>query len=141
MTHQIKDFTDNETKNLAKNIQTGKKIVSQLSKNEKITAKNLDEAFSNWARQDNEKEFSGEDIANGLGSLFGELIKTDFSFTWKMIEDDLGTEAALVDDTTGSILFPINSVWKRIEPKILQEPFFEPMWKAIKAHIEKQKGS
>lgn len=142
MSHQIKDFSKNESEKLSQDIQTGKKILSEFagSSVNKINAKILDQAFKGWAESKNPALFSPEHVANGLGTLFGELIKADFSFTWKIIEDDHGEEAALVDENTGSIVFPINTVWKRIEPKLLTDAFFEPMWKAIKAHVENQKG-
>ena len=55
-----------------------------------------------------------------------------------MVDDDFGTEYALVEEITGSIIFPINSVWKRVEPKLNKEDFFVPMWKAIETHIKEE---
>ncbi|GAB4266392.1 MAG: hypothetical protein Kow0029_00010 [Candidatus Rifleibacteriota bacterium] len=140
MAHQIKEFSNSEKSKLSQDIQTGKSILDRYLQNnsEKISANLLDKAFKAWAQKPD--EFSHEQIANGLGSLFGELIKTEFQFSWKMIEDDLGVEAALIDEITGSIVFPINTIWKRIEPELNTEPFFEPMFKTIRAHLDNQKA-
>lgn len=142
MSHQIKDFSASESAKLSQDIQVGKKILSEFSKNasEKVNAKILDQTFKGWAESNNRKIFTTQQIADGLGTIFGELLKADFSFAWRMIEDDHGLEPALVDEKTGSIVFPVNTVWKRIEPEINPRPFFEAMWKAIKAHLENQKG-
>ncbi len=139
MSHQISTFTDKQSQQLAADVQLGQDIVKAFGAGSgKITAEILDQAFMAWSKS--QEKFSREQIANGLGSLLGELIKKDFEFSWKMVEDDLGLEMALVDDHTGSIVFPVNSVYKRVDPKIIVEPFFAPMYKAIKEHVSRQKG-
>lgn len=139
MTHQIKNFTDNEKAGLALDLQKGQEIVKAFcQKVEKLDADKLDEAFHGWLS--NQEKFSAEQVASGLGSLFGELLKKDFSFDWRMIEDQFGCEPALVDELSGSIVFPVNSVWKRIEPQLQNEAFFGPMYLTIKVHIDNQKG-
>ncbi|MEW6710503.1 MAG: DUF3806 domain-containing protein [Candidatus Riflebacteria bacterium] len=139
MSHQINSLSKSQNEKLAADLQTGQAIVKHFCNfTGKMTATRLDEAFKAWSG--NPGNFTGEQIASGLGTLLGELIRQDFSFSWKMIDDEMGSEPALLDDASGSIVFPINSVWKRIDPEINSEPFFAPMYQAIKLHIEKEKG-
>lgn len=139
MSHQITTFTDKQNQQLAADVQLGQDILKAFAAGMgKVTAESLDQVFISWTKA--QEGYSREQIANGLGALLGELIKKDFEFNWKMVEDDLGLEMALVDDHSGSIVFPINSVYKRVEPEIIVEPFFAPMYKAIKEHVSRQKG-
>jgi hypothetical protein len=141
MKHQILDFGRQDSQKLAQNIQLGQKIAQHYAKtSDKLQAHHLDTIFANWAAQPAEKSFSPQQVAEGLGSMFGEILKSNFSFMWKIIEDDHGREAALVDDLTGSIVFPVNSVYKRVEPEIINTPFFKEMYAAIEQHLKSQKG-
>lgn len=49
----------------------------------------------------------------------------------------LWNRAGISDENTGSVVFPINAVWKRIEPTLETGKFFQPMWEAVKNHVEK----
>lgn len=138
MPHRITTFNDSENAGLAADIQLGNEIVKHFcADSKKIDAQFLDQAFSGWCK--NQTSFSREQIAKGLGSLLGELIKKDFNFSWKMVEDDLGNEAALLDEISGSIVFPVNTVWKRIDPEVIAEPFFALMYQTIQLHLNQQK--
>jgi hypothetical protein len=141
METKIIDLTADERDQIKENISAGIKICKtfMVSNSEMITAQDLDICFQKWAEQTS--KFTHEEIANGLGSLFGEILATEFGLSWKMVEDDIGKEIALLDEESGSIIFPINTVWKRIEPSINAEVFFAPMWNAIKSHLSKEKES
>ncbi len=101
------------------------------------TAAQLDRVFQAWAAQPVGQRMADDNLANGLGSLFGELLKSDFGFVWQIIEDKFGAEPALVDEGTGSVVFPINAVWKRIEPEVDPKAFFQPMYDSIAQHLGK----
>ena len=123
---------------IALNANKGREIyVSYSDKNSgPTTYDGLDKAFKLWAEDKTLTKINNEEMANAFGCLFGEMLKKEFGFEWQIIEDQLGTEKALVDEKTGSVVYPINSVWKRIEPKLDTEPFFKPMHDAIKQHLE-----
>lgn len=127
---------------IASNTAKGREIYASYSSQVKGPAsfENLDKAFKAWTEDNSALKAENEEIANGFGCLFGELLKAEFGFGWQMIEDQFGCESALVDEKTGSVVFPINSVWKRIEPKVTPEPFFKPMHDAIKKHLESLKN-
>jgi hypothetical protein len=141
METKIIDLTTDEQDQIKANISAGIKICKTImvSDSEIIKAQDLDICFQKWAEQPS--KFTNEEIANGLGALFGEILATDFKLNWKMVEDEIGKETALLDEESGSIIFPINTVWKRIEPSINPEVFFGPMWNAIKSHLSKEKES
>lgn len=136
MTHNIKELNEKEKTWLSISLATGRKIVQQLTGSPKpaISPENLDQVFLAWSKQPS--SFSHEEIANGLGCLFGELLREHFHFSWKIVDDNYGSEAATIDEKTGSIVFPVNTVWKRIEPELKAEPLFVPMWKAIESHLK-----
>ncbi len=144
---------------IALNANKGREIYAAFLKNDSgpVTYEGLDKVFKIWAdKKADKKETEGamgvlfgiwtdgdsndkdenEVMANAFGCLFGEMLKKEFGFEWQLIEDQYGTEKALIDDKTGSVVYPINSVWKRIEPKLDTEPFFKPMHDAIKQHME-----
>lgn len=142
MTPRILPLSQKELASIATYATNGRKIYATYYASDKgpISFENLDKAFKAWAESKDSARTSNDDIANGFGSLFGELLKAEFGFSWQNIEDQYGTEKALVDEKTGSVIFPINAVWKRIEPKIDTTDFFKPMYEAIKKHIEEQKS-
>ncbi len=139
MQPRISDFNATEQANLAGGLASGRELCLALSGHHQgpPSAELLDQVFKKWAAQPANKRMSAAEVASGLGSLFGELIRVDFGFIWQMIEDQYGTEPALIDENTGSVIFPVNAVWKRIEPELDTTPFFRPMYDSIARHLEK----
>ena len=141
---------------IALNANKGREIYAAFMKKDSgpVTYEGMDKVFKLWAEAKTDQKVTSqtmgplfgilndgesdenEVMANAFGCLFGEMLKTEFTFEWQLIEDQLGTEKALIDEKTGSVVYPINSVWKRIEPKVDTEPFFKPMHDAIKKHLE-----
>ena len=123
---------------IALNANKGREIYAAFNKKDSgpVTYEGMDKVFKLWAEDKSDTKVENEEMANAFGCLFGEMLKTEFGFEWHLIEDQYGTEKALIDEKTGSIVYPINSVWKRIEPKLDTEPFFKPMHDAIKQHLE-----
>lgn len=139
MQPKISGFNETEQANLAKGLAAGRELCLALSGHHKgpPSADLLDQVFKKWAAQPTNSRMPAADVASGLGSLFGELLRVDFGFIWQMIEDQYGTEPALIDENTGSVIFPVNAVWKRIEPELDTAPFFRPMYESIARHLEK----
>jgi hypothetical protein len=123
---------------IALNANKGREIYAAFMKKDSgpVTYEGLDKVFKLWVEDKSVTKVENEEMANAFGCLFGEMLKKDFGFEWQLIEDHLGTEKALIDEKTGSVVYPINTVWKRIEPDLITEPFFKPMHDAIKQHLE-----
>lgn len=138
MQTQIHQFNNADRQWLAQGLSIGREICTRYLTEKAIDAEALDRVFALWAASSaGTKEFSANDVAHGLGCLFGELLQKQFRFSWCRIEDRFGNEQALLDEATGSIVMPVNAVYKRIEPELQQQPFFAPMWQMITAHLEK----
>ena len=138
MQTQIHPFSNADRQWLARSLERGRAICTHYSAESGLDAAALDRVFARWASSASQSaEFSADDIAAGLGSLFGELLQRSFSFSWVQVEDEHGREPALLEEKTGSIVMPVNAVYKRIEPELQKQPFFEPMWQMIAAHLEK----
>ena len=139
MQPKINDFGERERARLAEGLVCGREICAKFEAQQPgpVTAAVLDRVFQAWSRNQTGQGVAADAVANGLGYLFGELLKTDFGFVWQMIEDRHGLEPALVDEITGSVVFPVNAVWKRIEPKVDAQAFFQPMYEAIAGHLKK----
>lgn len=136
MSPTITALSDKNNRFIELSIIKGRDICKKQITAQDFTPKQLDQVFLHWAN--NQGNTSTEDIANGLGALFGDMLTKNFKFSWKMVTDDYSTEYALIDDITGSIIFPINALWKRIEPKLNKEDFFVPMWTAIENHLKEE---
>jgi hypothetical protein len=138
MQTQIYPFANVDRQWLATSLERGRSICTHYSVESGIDAGVLDRVFALWAGSAaRTQDFSNDEVANGLGSLFGELLQRSFKFSWVQVEDDYGREPALLEETTGSIVMPVNAVYKRIEPELQPQPFFLPMWQMIAAHLEK----
>lgn len=138
MQTQIHPFSNADRQWLARSLERGRTICTHYSAESGLDAAALDRVFVLWAGSSSQtSEFTADDIASGLGSLFGELLQRSFSFNWVQVEDEYGREPALLEERTGSIVMPVNAVYKRIEPELQKQPFFEPMWQMIAAHLEK----
>lgn len=141
MQPKIMDFSENDRARLAEGLTCGRALCRQLDKQScgPVTAASLDQVFLAWSAQPVGRRASDDDLANGLGYLFGELLKNDFGFVWQLIEDQYGCEPAVIDEGTGSVVFPINAVWKRISPEVDGKAFFKPMYDAIAGHLKRER--
>lgn len=141
MNYQIYNFSAQNEKWLAKSLDIGKQICSKLEfkQPDASDANYLDQVFMRLAQSPDLHGFTPADIADGLGAMFGDLLARQLNFYWKIIEDDLGKEIAMIEESTGSIVFPVNALLKRLEPTIYQDAFFVPMFDAIKKHMRGKK--
>lgn len=141
MSPEILSLSRKDLSQIALHANRGREIYASYLKKDSgpVSYENLDKVFKMWAEDKSATKPDNEEIANGFGCLFGEMLKAEFGFEWQLIKDQYGTEKALLDNKTGSIIFPINSVLKRIEPEVDSNAFFKPMHEAIKQHIESTK--
>lgn len=132
----ITDFSSDDLSFAVSQANEGKNIIEGWGNVSGLSAANLlDNAFIALVKSEKYKRYSNEDVANRFGYLFGELLRDNFSFSWKYVEDEYGREPALIEDKSGSIIFPINAVWKRLEPELILEPFFGNIYESLKKHI------
>ena len=141
MSPEILSLNSKDISQIGLNANKGRKIYGYYMEktSSPVTYEGLDKIFKIWAEDKSAKKADNEEIANSFGCLFGEMLKSEFGFEWMSIKDQYGIEKALMDNKTGSIIFPINSVWKRIEPTLDTTDFFKPMHDAIKQHLENNK--
>lgn len=83
---------------------------------------------------DDNSGVSDDEIASGLGTLFGEIVKKQLSMEWQMITDEYGTDYCLVHKKTNTRIFPLSTVYKRIESK--EYDFFWNIYQLAESHIE-----
>lgn len=141
ITPRIMNLSQKQLTQVSLDAAKGRNICADYAKftSGPVSYENLDKVFKAWVEDKSTTKASNEEIASGIGCLFGELLKAEFCFGWQMIEDPYGCELALVDENTGSVVYPVNSVWKRIEPKSDTTPFFQPMHDSIKQHLDSLK--
>ena len=138
MTPEILSLSSKDISQIGLNANRGRKIYYYYMQKEScpVTYEGLDKIFKIWAEDESPKKADNEGMANAFGCLFGEMLKSEFGFEWMSIKDQYGIEKVLLDNKTGSIVYPINSVWKRIEPTLDTTEFFKPMHDAIKQHLD-----
>ncbi|MBP5437806.1 MAG: DUF3806 domain-containing protein [Treponema sp.] len=131
---QLRDLTQEEINIINTNIDLGNKIVNSSSVEKSVTneLRILDIVFKNWLNGNS--IFSEDEIASGLGILFGEIARKELSMEWQMITDEYGTDYCLVHRKTNIMIFPISTVYKRIDSK--EYDFFWDIYQIVKNQIE-----
>ena len=130
---QLRDLTKEEKEFINKNIELGKKIANSFCVEEIANElKKLDVIFKK--NLDCKSDFSDDEIASGLGVLFGEIMREQLSMEWQMITDEYGTDYCLIHKKTNTMIFPISTVYKRVESG--EYDFFWDIYQIVKKHIE-----
>ncbi|EMJ90293.1 DUF3806 domain-containing protein [Leptospira meyeri] len=122
--HEI-DSKDIEWLNRSNTI--GYDILDWYNKSKEVSPRSLDSAFKKWKLDKTENKAPENLVAIGLGSLFGKYIKDNKKCRWVVVIDSFGKDFSLINEN-GSEVYPINSVWKRIDPSNKDMSFFEPIW-------------
>ncbi len=136
MNPKIFELSKTEEKELQAHSDAGLDLARELlNTSDDIDYAKLDKAFAALAANRDSFEFNNLEVANMLGSYFATLLQSDLALSWFNISDKYGEEKALVCDKTQSVIFPINTVLKRLEPEMNTEAFFKPMSETIKKHI------
>jgi hypothetical protein len=136
MSPKINVFSKNEALEIDQRAAEGLKLCQKvLNTSNPICPALLDKAFLKICTQRSETAENNDSLAESLGAYFGRLLKNEFNMTWHYIDDEYGREKALIDEKSGSVIFPINAVLKRLEGAASQEPFFEMMFEAAKKHL------
>jgi hypothetical protein len=136
MSPKIIVFSKNETLETEQKASEGLKLCQMvLNTSNPICPALLDKAFLKICEHRGKISESNDELAESLGAYFGRLLKKEFNMSWHYIDDEYGREKALIDEKSGSVIFPVNSVLKRLEGEGSQEPFFEMMFEAVKKHL------
>lgn len=114
---------------MAKAERVGQQLLERYAHTKEVSPSNLDVAFRNW-KADSAKRSSDHLVAEGLGVLFGNYVVKHKAASWVVVTDDRGTALA-VRSRDGGQIYPIESVWKRIDPQNDDMNFFEPIWSAV----------
>ncbi|WP_165782212.1 DUF3806 domain-containing protein [Leptospira brenneri] len=131
---KVRELNAKDSEWLERSNTIGYDILDWYNKNKELNPRTLDAAFQKWKLDKTDNKAPENLIAVGLGSLFGKYIKDHKKCRWAVITDSFGTDFALVSET-GSEVYPINSVWKRIDPSNQDINFFEPIWTSV---VEKE---
>ncbi len=86
----------------------------------KPSAAVLEKLFAAWLADGRDK-VRDVDLACAMGTLYGDLLAEKYRFDWRMRRDGQGETFALVDKAGGWENYPIDYVWKRVQPGSLGE--------------------
>ena len=132
MEESKRDINSDDRNWIDQSIETGIKICEHYLKQDvsEISLTQLDEIFQTWKKDPSENRPSEQGIASGLGCLFGEYVVSKDNAKWIVVSDSYGTELS-VKTVVGTNIYPINAVWKRIEPENQDLSFFEPIYSTL----------
>jgi hypothetical protein len=82
----------------------------------------LDAAWAVWLGQWKEGEEDPNPAINQFGHAFGQYLVERLGMVWKMVDDEYGTDAAVVREPGNIVIVPANLVAKRFESRT--SPFF-----------------
>ncbi|MDX1489256.1 MAG: DUF3806 domain-containing protein [Acidiferrobacterales bacterium] len=115
---------------IEKTERLGLEILDFYAGTSDATPETLDAAFRKWKSDETQDRAPDDVVATGLGVLFGNYIVERKDCRWVVVTDKFGTELA-VRAPDGSEVYPINAVWKRIDPANEDINFFEPIWTSV----------
>jgi hypothetical protein len=111
----------------------GFQVLKRYEGTVEVTPSTLDRAFQKWKQDTSAGRASNEAVAQGLGVLFGDFVVMKQGSRWAIVTDSFGTDLAVVSSRNTQI-YPINAVWKRIDPSNEDMAFFEPIWSGVLEH-------
>jgi hypothetical protein len=95
-----------------------------LDKSPKPTPTILEDVCERW-RADPYDKVRNLDFAYAFGVLLGDILVAKYDFAWRKRVDAMGETFALSSASTHWETYPIDFVWKRVDPRVLgQEPGF-----------------
>lgn len=131
---KIRELNPKDIEWLDRSNKIGYDVLDWYNKNKELNPRTLDTAFKKWKSDKTDNKAPENIVAVGLGSLFGKYIKDHKKCRWVVVTDSFGTDFSLINET-GSEVYPINSVWKRMDPNNKDINFFEPIWTSV---VEKE---
>jgi hypothetical protein len=110
--------------------RVGQQLLERYGRTRQVSPKSLDVAFRNWKADGSVLRAPDQLVAEGLGVLFGNFVVKRKVASWVVVTDERGTALA-VRGPDGGQIYPIDSVWKRIDPQNDDINFFEPIWTTV----------
>jgi len=126
----IKEINETDKQWLSKSESIGYEVLSWYANTNEVTPDNLDKTFQAWKVDSSENRAPDAVVATGLGVLFGNYIIKNKNAKWMVVNDNYGTEIAVIS-ANGYETYPVNAVWKRIEPDNEELKFFEPIYTIV----------
>jgi hypothetical protein len=129
----IRDLTPDERSWVADRTSLGDRIVQRYAPDSAaINLGTLDAAFRAWAA-DVSPAFSDDEIAEGLGALFGSHLTRHLGVRWVVVTDEHGVDLAVRHDASESEVYPLDAVGKRLPPACDERGFFATIAKTFVA--------
>jgi len=75
----------------------------------------LDRLYEVW-RDDVREKVEPLHAACAIGAMLGDILSDRLCFDWCMIVDEQGVEFCLKSEVSDWETYPVNYVWKRVEP-------------------------
>jgi hypothetical protein len=121
---------------LQTNLLVAREIVTlhQGSEAQVVEPRLLDRAFASWLNGKTLSRTSPQEIANALGAAFGDYLVRTLDMRWVVATDENGTAFALRHEAGETMVFPVQSVLKRIETR--QSGFFFDIARVVKSRLE-----
>lgn len=91
-----------------------------LDKTPKPTPAILEDVFERW-RADPYDKVRNLDFAYAFGVLLGDILVARLDFSWRKRIDAQGETFALYSPSTAWETYPVDYVWKRVDPRVLGE--------------------
>jgi hypothetical protein len=141
MDRQIHDLQPKDQDWIARSASEGQSICNfyGVTPSTDLSPEKLDSVFHAWRNDSSDNRKGSEAIINGLGCLFGELLRGKFPAEWKILTDSYSTELALLVDTSGRTweLTPRDFVAKRVLSDEDESGFFAAMESMLNEEIKK----
>lgn len=132
-TQQIAELSQRDVAWISQKRGEGLRVLKRYENTSEVTPSVLDRAFQKWKQDVSVGRPTDESVAQGLGVLFGDFVIQKKGSRWAIVTDSFGTDLAVVSSKNTQI-YPINAVWKRIDPSSEDITFFEPIWTGVLEH-------
>lgn len=137
MAHKLINISPKTQNRIEQNITLGKNICTSygITQKDTILPKDLDITFKLWKEDQRPEKITSAEVIQGLGCLFGGLMRLEFGLQWKIVDDNLGTSLALIHSKSTWETYPLDFVAKRTDSQDDEFGFFEAMHQLMKNEL------
>ena len=135
-TIQIREISDDDREWIGVSLALAQRISAHygMAEDNAVEPHQLDVLFQKWKADTSPGKPTDQEVATGLGCALGQYLTDRVYGRWIVATDSFGTMIAVQSTSTGWLLFPIDAVWKRIDPHNGESSFFEPIASAFTEH-------
>ena len=141
MAQKISDPNPAEIAWIDANVATAREFVAaagrQLAAHDSMGPDALDAAWSFWLSRFRAGEDPNSAI-NAFGLAFGQYLLDRLKLSWKVVQDEYGTEIALHGQPNDVLIFPPNLVAKRFQSRTTG--FFVPLAAELELQVRTLRG-